>query len=87
MVGLLCAASYDVSGIPAVNMRIVFALFIACAPFALQPLAHARAILACEGLHVSIASAPCMIWVTLAAISTGSMHFLCLEELAKDSCT
>ena len=49
MVGLLCAASYDVSGIPAVNMRIVFALFIACAPFALQPLAHARAILACEG--------------------------------------
>ncbi len=47
-VGLLCAASFDVSGIPAVHMRVVLALFIACAPFALQPFAGARSILAQE---------------------------------------
>ena len=44
--GLLCAASFSVSGIPAVHMRVVLALFIACAPFALQPFAGARSILA-----------------------------------------
>ena len=47
-VGLLCAASFDVSGIPAVHVRVVLALFIACAPFALQPFADARLILSRE---------------------------------------
>ena len=55
-VGLLCAASFDVSGIPAVHVRVVLALFLACAPFALQPFAGARSVLAqgnasCEELR------------------------------------
>ena len=55
-VGLLCAASFDVSGIPAVHVRVVLALFLTCAPFALQPFAGARLVLAqgnvsCEELR------------------------------------
>ena len=47
-VGLLCSSSGDISDVPAVNLRVVLALFLACAPFALQPFAHAGPLLAAE---------------------------------------
>ena len=47
-VGLLCSASADISDVPAVNLRVVLALFLASAPFALQPFAHAGPLLAAE---------------------------------------
>ena len=45
IVGLLCAASFDISGVPEVNERAVLALFACCVPFALKPFAGARALL------------------------------------------
>lgn len=66
IVGLLCAASFDISGVPEVNEPVVLALFACCAPFALQPFAGARALLtqqdaSCEpqiGLHTTPKQAP-----------------------------
>lgn len=45
IVGLLCAASFDISSVPEVNERAVLALFACCVPFALKPFAGARALL------------------------------------------
>ena len=63
-VGLLCSSSDDISGIPAVNLRVVLALVLVCALFALQPFAHASALLAaedasCEPLHLADTPAWC----------------------------
>ena len=45
VVGLLCAASFDISGVPEVDERAVLALFACCVPFALKPFAGAHALL------------------------------------------
>ena len=63
-VGLLCSSSGDISDVPAVNLRVVLALFLACAPFALQPFAHASPLLAaeeasCESLRLADTPADC----------------------------
>ena len=74
-VGLLCSSSGDISDVPAVNLRVVLALFLACAPFALQPFAHASPLLAaeeasCKPLHLTDALACCKDSVQSAITTT-----------------